>query len=443
MTAPTPRAGIRAMLRIAIPLAFAELGWMSMSLVDNIMVGRLPDSAAAIGAASVGSALFYAFAIFALGLMSGLDTLVSHAHGAGNEHEAHCTLGSGLALALCIAPLGVACILALTPLLGVLGVAPQIRQPAIQFTRTLVWSLPLLLLYTTFRRYLQGIHYVKPVTFGLVSSNLVNVLGNWVLIYGHWGAPRLGIVGSALSTVIARLYLAAFLGFVLYRRDPAAFHDLRPDPVRFVRLFRLGLPAALAIGFEVGVFNTSTALAAKFDAISLAAHTIALNAASVTYMIPLGISSAAAVSVGKALGAGDRPSAARAGWTALGLATLFQIGAAAAFVLLPVAIAHVYTPDGAVISFAVKLLAIAAVFQIFDGLQTVATGALRGLGNTRTPMIWNLVCYWVIGLPLGCWLGFVLHWGVAGLWYGLCLALMLIGTGLLTAWHKSTKRFLE
>lgn len=439
-TAPAAAgADIRAMLRIAVPLAFAELGWMSMSVVDNIMVGRLPDSATAIGAASVGSAFFYAFAIFALGLMSGLDTLVSHAHGAGEEHEAHRVLGSGLALAICVAPIAVACILAVTPLLGVLGIAEAIRQPAVEFTRTLVWSLPLLLLYTTFRRYLQGIHHVRPIPFALISSNLVNLVGNWVLIYGHWGAPRMGIVGSALSTVVARLYLAAFLGFVLYRRDPAAFHDLRPGRIRFVKLLRLGFPAALTIGFEVGVFNAATALAAKFGPVSLAAHTIALNAASVTYMVPLGIASAAAVSVGKALGAGDRAGAARAGWTALALAAVFEVGSAAAFVLLPALIARAYTPDRQVISFAVKLLAIAAVFQLFDGLQTVATGALRGLGNTRTPMIWNLVCYWVIGLPFGCWLAFVLHWGAVGLWDGLCLALILIGLGLVREWRFSTK----
>jgi MATE family multidrug resistance protein len=173
--------------------------------------------------------------------------------------------------------------------------------------------------------------------------------------------------------------------------------------------------------------------------VSLAAHTIALNAASVTFMVPLGISSAAAVSVGRALGAGERRRAADAGWTALGLAVVFEVAAALALVLAPREIAGAYTRDPRVVSLAIKLLAIAAVFQVFDGLQTVATGALRGMGNTRTPMTWNLVCYWVIGLPLGCWLCFVLHWGAVGLWDGLCLALVLIGTGLLWTWNSSAK----
>jgi MATE family multidrug resistance protein len=434
-----PNAGIRELLRIAVPLAFAELGWMFMSVVDNIMVGRLPDSAIAIGAASVGSAFFYAFAIFGIGLMSGLDTLVSHAWGAQNLPEARRCLASAFALAALATPAVAACILATAPLLGPLGVNPEVRIQALDFTRILTCSLPLLLAYTCFRRYLQGIHHVGAIPLALITSNLVNLAGNWLLIYGHWGAPALGVRGSALSTVIARLYLAAVLGIAVFRRDPAALRGLRPDPALVRQLFRLGLPAALTIGFEVGVFNTVTALVATLDPVSLAAHTIALNAASLTYMVPLGISSAAAVSVGRALGAQDRPNAARAGWHALSIATAFEICSALAFLLLPKTIARIYTHDARVISFSVVLFQIAALFQLFDGLQTVATGALRGAGNTRTAMKWNLIGYWAIGLPLGCWLGFVLHWGAVGFWDALCLALILIGTGLLAKWYFLTK----
>jgi MATE family multidrug resistance protein len=430
---------IRSMLRIAIPLAFAELGWMFMSVVDNIMVGRLPNSASAIGAVSVGSAAFYAVAIFGLGLMSGLDTLISHAYGADRMPDARRTLASAFALALVASPILVGLVLAMIPLLSILGITPEIRTQAVGFTRILIWSLPLLLLYTCLRRYLQGVHHIRPVTFALITSNLVNLAGNWLLIYGHWGLPALGVRGSALSTVIARVYLAAVLIYAVHRRDPAALRHFRPEMALIRQLLRLGWPAALTIGFEVGVFNTVTALIATLDPVSLAAHTIALNAAAVTYMVPLGIASAAAVSVGRARGAGDPHAAARAGWTAIGTASVFEFGSAAAFLILPRQIARLYTHDQRVISFAVSLFTIAAVFQLFDGLQTVATGALRGAGNTRTAMAWNLVCYWAIGLPLGCWLGFVMHWGAVGFWDALCLALMLIGTGLLWKWYLMTK----
>jgi MATE family multidrug resistance protein len=426
------------MLRIAIPLALAELGWMLMAVVDNVMVGQLPDSAVSIGAASLGGALFYGFAIFGIGMMSGLDTLVSHAYGAGDWPEARKNLAAGLGLALCVAPLMIALILGSAPLLGLIGVRSPVRERAIEFNQTLVWSLPLLLIYTTFRRYLQGIHFVKPITFALVTANLVNLLGNWLLIFGHAGFPAMGIRGSALSTVIARVYLATFMGVAVRLRDPAAFHSLRPNWGQVRRLLALGLPAALTIGFEVGVFNAATAISGTLDPVSLAAHTIALNAGALTYMVPLGIASAAAVSVGRALGAKNRSHAARAGWTALGIGVVFEVFSAAMFVLLPGPIARIYTHDPAVISLTIKLFAIAAVFQIFDGLQTVATGALRGAGNTRTPMVWNLVGYWAIGLPVGCWLCFVFRWGVVGIWDGLCLALILVGVGLVDVWRRQT-----
>jgi multidrug resistance protein, MATE family len=201
-------------------------------------------------------------------------------------------------------------------------------------------------------------------------------------------------------------------------------------------LLRLGLPAAMAIAFEVGVFHTSTAIAATLNPVSLAAHTIALNTASVAYMVPLGIGSAAAVSVGRYLGAGDRRGAYRAGWMAIALGIVFESFSAVCLLIFRRQIARLYTQDEQVISLAMTLLEIAAVFQLFDGLQTVAIGALRGLGNTRTPMIWNLIGYWVIGLPIGYWLCFVLRWGAVGLWDGLCFALILISLGLSFAWYR-------
>ncbi len=426
------------MLRIAVPLALAELGWMSMGVVDTIMVGRLPDSAVAIGAASVGNALFYAFAIFGIGLMAGLDTLVSHAFGANDWPAARRALASGLGLAVCATPVLAICILGAAPILKLIGVTAPVRTAAISFMHVLVWSLPLLLLYTILRRYIQALHHVRPITFALITANLVNVFGNWLLIFGHWGLPALGVRGSALSTVFARIYLAGVLFIAVKLRDPEAFSHARDLFQGVGKLLRTGFPAALTIGFEVGVFNAATALAATLNPVSLAAHTIALNAASITYMVPLGIASAAAVSVGRALGAGDHREAARAGWTALGLGVVFEILSALCFLIFPVQIARLYTHDQRVVSFAVTLLSIAAVFQLFDGLQAIATGALRGLGNTRTPMVWNLLGYWVIGLPAGWCLCFRLHWDAVGLWDGLCLALILIGLGLTVVWQRAS-----
>ena len=322
-----------------------------------------------------------------------------------------------------ISPVLAVCVLGAAPLVTLIGVAPAVATVAIEFDRILVWSIPLLLLYTVLRRYLQGLHYVRPITFALVTANLVNIFGNWLLIFGHWGFPAMGVRGSALSTVFARVYLAGVLFLAVRRRDPLAFDHASELFSGIGKLLGLGLPAAMAIAFEVGVFHTSTAIAATLNPVSLAAHTIALNAASVSYMVPLGIGSAAAVSVGRSLGAGDRRSASRAGWMAIGLGVVFELFAAVCLLTFRRQIARLYTQDAQVISLAMTLLEIAAVFQLFDGIQTVAIGALRGLGNTRTPMVWNLLGYWVIGLPIGCWLCFVLRWGAVGLWDGLYASL--------------------
>jgi MATE family multidrug resistance protein len=423
------------MLRLAVPLALAELGWMAMSVVDVLMVGRLPASADAIGAASLGSALFYPFAIAAVGLLSGLDTLVSHAFGAEDLAEARRSLGSGLMIALCASPVVIVVILAMVPALSRFGIVATVRDDAAGFIGILVWSLPLLLFYTSFRRYLQGIHCVRPVAIALVSSNLVNLLGNWILIFGHWGAPAMGVRGSALSTVLARIYLAGFMAVAVRMKDPGAFRGLHASRRIVGRLLRLGFPAAATIGLEVGVFHTATVLAGTLDPVSLAAHTITLNAAAVTYMLQVGLGSAAAVSVGRALGAGDREAAIRAGWIALAIGMTAELCAAGIFIALPRQIAMLYTTDARVIGVSVSLFAIAAGFQVFDGLQTVATGALRGWGDTTSSMIWNLGAYWGVGLPVGWWLCFRLEWGVAGIWDGLWLALVLTGVGLPVVLH--------
>ena len=434
------------MLALAVPVALAELGWVSMNVVDTIMVGSLGP--AAIGAIAIGGSIFYAFAIFGTGLLLGLDTLVGQAFGAGDREDCHRSLAAGVYFALLLAPV-LMLFFALAPsFFGIIGIDGSVSALAGDFIRSLSLSTLPLLLYSAFRRYLQAMGHVRPVMFTLVSANVVNWLFNWLLIEGHWGLPAWGVQGSALSTVMARIYMAALLAFLIWwferRSQPAAGGIFRAPDWRRMRLIgNLGLPAATQILLEIGAFGTTALLAGRLAPIALAAHQIAINVASISFMVPLGIGSAAAVTVGHSMGRREPQLARYHGFIALGIAGIFALCAAGLFLWIPRAILRIYTDDAGVLRMGTALLMIAAAFQLFDAIQTVATGALRGLGNTQVPMLVNLGGYWFFGLPVGCILCFHFGYGIYGLWAGLTLALTAIALLLLYAWNRQSQSILS
>jgi MATE family multidrug resistance protein len=437
------RREFRPMLRLALPVVIAEMGWMTMGMVDTLMVGRI--SPEAIGAVGLGSSIFMGVCIFAMGLFLGLDTLVSQAFGANNIDECHRWLVHGVALAVGLSIPVTGGLLWIASGLESWGIDPRVRVLAAPYVSIVAWSAFPLLLYAAFRRYLQGMHIVRPVTIALVSANIVNVIVNWILIYGKLGAPAMGVDGAAWATVLSRVAMAMFLFVTILYRERASstsvFGSLSLDPAWFGRLLRLGGPAASQVTLEVGAFAAATALAGRLAPAALAAHQIAINYAALTFMVPLGISSAGAVRVGHAVGRRDAQAAARAGWTALLFAVVFMSAAAAIFLLIPRLLLEAFTADQGVLDVGVTLLFIAAVFQLFDGVQGVATGALRGLGDTRTPMLWNLAGHWFIGLPLGYMLCFVFDTGVTGLWWGLSIGLIICGAALSIVWTRRVHQF--
>jgi MATE family multidrug resistance protein len=374
-----------------------------------------------------------------------LDTLVAQAYGRNDHDECHRWLAQGVYLASMTAPV----IMLLIGLASFgftrFGIMPEVAGPAGGYLRVMNWGTLPLLLYGCTRRYLQGVGQVRVITVTYVLANLVNWFGNWVLIYGKWGAPRMGVDGSALSTVVARIFMAlALMGFAWrYERKrghPLFRHWAGPSAAMLKQLVRLGAPAAGQIVLEVGAWNMATLAAGWLTPVALATHQIALNYAALTYMVPLGVGSAAAVTVGQAVGAGDPSRARRAGWLALALGTGFMLLAAVVFLVAPRPLIALYTSDAQVMAVGPGLLLLAALFQIFDGIQTVSTGALRGLGETHAPMVANLVGYWALGLPLGLTLCFVLKRGIYGLWIGLTLALVVIATTLLLRWKRDSER---
>jgi MATE family multidrug resistance protein len=433
----------RPMLRLAAPLALAELGSMAMGVVDTIMAG--PLGPAAVGAGILGNMVFYPVGTSFIGLLLGMDTLVAQSHGAQDARDCRHTLINGTWLAILVTPPVIGLILATIPLIRATGANPAVMAHCVPYMRALLWGILPLMLGTALRRYLQAVDVVKPITFALVSANVINVVGDWALMYGHWGAPAMGLAGSGWSTSLSRLYmLLVMAGAVLWHEQRTgkllAKMSWRPDLARVRRLVVLGLPATGQIAFEGAVFGVVTVLAARLDEVSLAAHGIAVQVIATTFMVPLGISSAAAVRVGQAVGRKDPSGVAAAGWSALLLSTLFMGAAGIALWTIPHWIVRVFISDAAVIASGALLLRIAAFFELFDGYQIVATGALRGVGDTRSPMIAHFVGYWVIGMPVVYILCFQLGWGAPGIWVGLTAALIIIGAVLVLVWRKALTR---
>lgn len=448
------RSEFLPMLKIAVPVVMAELGWMAMGVVDTVMVGPLGPEA--ISAAGVGNAMHIAFAIFGMAVMLGLDTLVSQAYGARDIRDCHRWFFDGLMLAGLMAVPIMTLLVLVWFAIPWLGFHSAVRPLLESYFGVLLLSTPFLLGYAVCRRYLQGMHAAMPVMFALVSANVINAAGNWVLVYGHLGLPAFGVAGSAWATVISRAYMLGSLLFAVWwidrKRTREAHIDDRHglwhvdrafEAVRLRRLLALGLPAASQVGAEVGVFALATAMSGMLDPISSASHQIALNMAGVAFMVPLGLGSAGAVRVGHAVGAGDRARAAAAGWTAILLATLFMVASGLTFVLVPRQLIGLFSTDPSVLSVGASLLLLAAIFQLFDGIQGVITGTLRGLGDTRTAMKVNLVAHWLFGLPTSYLLCFVAGWGVWGLWIGLSLGLIVTGVILFWVWTMKIAHYVR
>jgi MATE family multidrug resistance protein len=429
---------LRGILRLALPVVLAELGWMLQGVVDTVMVGKLGP--VAIGAVALGNALYYAPSLFGLGLLLGLDTVIAHAYGRRDFDACHRWLAQGVWIALAATPLMMLPIYFLSFAIPHMGVARELVAPSIAYLRMVLWSTLPLLLYAASRRYLQAVGQVRVIVWTFVGANLVNWGGNWVLIYGKLGFPAMGVAGSALATVFSRVLMAAALFFFAWRYEKERGHPLfahwaGPRWREIRELLKLGLPAASQLILEVGAFGMAAVLAGEISPVALAAHQIALNYAATAYMIPLGISAAAAITVGHAIGAEDFARARRAGWMTLALATGFMSLVAVAFFVVPLPLIALYTRDPETVRVGVLLLKLAAAFAIFDGVQIVASGALRGLGLTRVPMLANLFGYWAWGLPLGVFLCFKAGWGVYGIWTGLTLALVVISAVLFWYWQ--------
>ncbi len=425
---------LREMARIAAPIVAVNVGMQAMGVVDALMVGRL--GGAAIASVALGNFYFFNVSVFGIGLLYALDPVIAQAVGAGDDAGVARGVQRGMALAVLVA---LVVSLALMPgewLLGTLQQPAEVVEPTAQYARRrLLGALPFFL-FNVWRQALQAMGPVRPVVIAVLCANVVNVGANWVLIYGNGGFPALGVVGAGWATAISNWSMAALLLWFAWPLLRPAIRPWRSDSLRWAPLRRmvlLGAPIGSQWFMESFAFGLTTLFMGWLGTASLAGHEIALNMASLAFMVPLGVSGAAAAVVGRAIGRGDVSTARRDAVAAIVCGVGFMCCSAAVFIFAPEWLATRYTREAATLAVAVTLIPIAGVFQVFDGVQAVTSGVLRGTGDTRIPAILHMVAFWGIGIPLGAALGFLTPLRERGLWWGLTAGLA--AAAILQSWR--------
>ena len=435
--AKTLRDEVRVLATLAWPPVLGQLAWMGMRVVDIVMVGHL--GAEPLAAVSLAHTWSFAFTVLLLGAAHGLDPSLTQAFGAGDRR------GAGLAFARGCVLLGVAGLLvtgahALAgPGLRLMGQPADLLPLAHEIALVLGAAVLPTLGFYLLRQFLQADGRMQPAMWVMAAGNVANLALNAALIHGYWGAPVLGTVGVAWATLGCQLLMTAALLAIAWpelQRCRPTEPVLRAEPL--IRLAGDAVPVGLQTGLEVWAFQAATLMMGWLGATAVAAHTVALNLASVSFMVPFGMSAAAATRVGNLLGAGQDWQ--RAGWVAIGCGTAVMLVGASLFTLLPEPLARLYTDDTAVIAVAATLLPVAGAFQLFDGAQVVSFGVLRGAGDVRFPPLINLVGWWGIALPAGWLLAFRLGWGERGVWAGLVIGLGLVAASLLVRVRVTGRR---
>ncbi len=418
------RPELREMARIATPIVLVSVGIQVMGTVDAIMVGRLGGFA--IASVALGNFYFFNVSIFGIGLLYAIDPIVAQAVGANDRIGVARGVQRGMVLAVVVALVIMLVLLPGEWVLSALQQPTDVVEPTAMYTRRRLLGAVPFLLFNVWRQALQAMGPVRPIVLAVVVANLVNVLANYALVYGHFGFPALGVVGAGWATALSNWVMAlALLRFawpllrdaiVPWRADALHWRPLR-------RMLVLGAPIGTQWFFEGFAFGITTLFMGWMGTASLAGHEIALNMAALTFMVPLGFSGAAAAVVGRAIGRGDVSTARRDAAAAIVCAVGFMCCSAAVFMSAPTFLATRYTQEAATLAVAVSLIPIAGVFQVFDGMQAVTSGVLRGTGDTRIPAILHMVAFWGVGIPLGAVLGFHTPLRERGLWWGLTAGL--------------------
>jgi MATE family multidrug resistance protein len=435
------RGELRSVVALAAPIALLQTGLVLQTTMATLFAGRLGHQA--IATVGLAGSTYFLILIAAFGLLLGIDPLSSQAFGAGERRECAEVLAHAVLLALLAAVPVFAVVSGTGWFLKAFGVEPALAESAGAYLRILRWGVFPMLLFTACRQYLQTLSITLPQLAGVLAADALAAALNYGLMFGNFGLPALGVNGAAWSMLATNTLMLAFVAAAAARQvGKSGWRWTGFKPRVFWELVRLGVPASGQMLAEVGAFSLTSLLCARMGALSSAAHQIVLNLASLSFMIPLGVAHAASVRVGQGVGHRRADRAVRSAWDALSLGVAFMSLTCLAYLLLPRAILGFYTSDARVLELGVRLLAVAGVFQVFDAVQVIMTGSLRGLGETRVPMVVNAVGYYLLGLPVGAYLAFGAGWGAFGLWIGLCLGLCSVAVSLLLYWRRRAARLL-
>lgn len=425
-------AELKALLRLAFPIVFVQVGLMLMGVIDTIMVGHV--SREALAAVALGHLYFFAAGIIGIGVLLALDPVISQAIGAGDQASIARAVQRGFILSIVLSILLSLFLPTARAVLGAFRQPEELVPLAHTYIVALIPGVLPFFLFIVVRQTLQAMHHTRPIIITIVISNLINAFINWLLIFGNLGMPRLELLGAAIATSISR-WLMFFL-LLLF-----SWHLLKPyvEPWRresfavrpLVRMLQIGGPIGAAHFLEYASFAVIALLMGLLGTTEVAGHQVAINLASLTFMVPMGIGAAATVLVGNAIGRSDPGGARRAAKAALVCGASFMVLTAFAFLTFPRAFGNIYTDDASVLAVAAALLPIAGLFQVFDGIQVVGAGILRGAGDTRAPLIIGILGFWLLGMPVSIYLGLYTPLGAVGLWWGFVVGLAAVAFFLL------------
>jgi MATE family multidrug resistance protein len=437
------REQVKTTFLLAYPVMLSQLGQVAVGVADSMMVGRL--GALELAASSLANSIFFVILMFGIGISMGLTPLVSKSFGKGKTHQISRLFSNSLLINFLTSLVLFGIVLLFSQNLSILNQPKEVEVLALPFLLIITASLLPLMVFQTFKQLVEGFSQTKQAMFITIAANLVNVFLNWLFIWGNWDFPELGFLGAAWATLISRILMMVLMGaYVLYSKRYADFglriFRFKPNWTLCKRVLKIGIPTGFQFIFEVSAFSAAAIMMGWIGVNALAGHQIALNLASISYMMATGLATAGMIRVSHYIGKEDYKGMREAGMVAFGMVATFMFVCALLFFLLRFFLPTLYIDDPQVISLAASLLVLAGLFQLSDGIQVVGLGVLRGLEDVKVPTIVTFLAYWGLGLPLGYLLAFKLGFAEKGIWIGLLIGLTLTAGMLLYRFNRLSKK---